>query len=370
MLFPTATFAIFFMIVLPLSWALMRNGERWRAVHHRGELRLLCRLGLALLLPPRLLDRLEPGARARDPPPLLETCEEAAARDRARRKLGRARVLQVLRLLRHLDEQSLRAGGDRRAARGAVDPPSGRHLLLHLHGDQLRRRRLPRRLRASRPGHVRGVPLLLPTPRRRPDRAAGRAHPPVPVASRPALRGHLAGVLSHRNRALHEGRHRESPRREHRGRGLRRAEPALVARGARRDLRLLGADLRRLLRLHEHRDRNRAPARLHFPAELRRAVLGHIDHRLLAALAHDALALATGLPLHPARRQPRRDAAHVSQPHADDAHRRPLARRRAGRSSSGAGSTGARSSSNAGGAGGQVLSSGRGRAAAARGIGS
>jgi D-alanyl-lipoteichoic acid acyltransferase DltB (MBOAT superfamily) len=30
-LFPTATFAIFFMIVLPLSWALMRNGERWRA---------------------------------------------------------------------------------------------------------------------------------------------------------------------------------------------------------------------------------------------------------------------------------------------------------------------------------------------------
>ena len=31
MLFPTATFAIFFMIVLPLSWALMRSGERWQA---------------------------------------------------------------------------------------------------------------------------------------------------------------------------------------------------------------------------------------------------------------------------------------------------------------------------------------------------
>ncbi|HEY5872375.1 MAG TPA: hypothetical protein VIT46_03980, partial [Gaiellaceae bacterium] len=31
MLFPTATFAIFFMIVLPLSWALMRSGESWRA---------------------------------------------------------------------------------------------------------------------------------------------------------------------------------------------------------------------------------------------------------------------------------------------------------------------------------------------------
>ncbi len=30
MLFPTATFAIFFMIVLPLSWLLMPRGERWR----------------------------------------------------------------------------------------------------------------------------------------------------------------------------------------------------------------------------------------------------------------------------------------------------------------------------------------------------
>ena len=30
MLFPTATFAIFFVIVLPLSWLLMPRGERWR----------------------------------------------------------------------------------------------------------------------------------------------------------------------------------------------------------------------------------------------------------------------------------------------------------------------------------------------------
>jgi D-alanyl-lipoteichoic acid acyltransferase DltB (MBOAT superfamily) len=29
-LFPTATFAIFFMVVLPLSWLLMQRGERWR----------------------------------------------------------------------------------------------------------------------------------------------------------------------------------------------------------------------------------------------------------------------------------------------------------------------------------------------------
>ena len=30
MLFPTATFAIFFLLVLPVSWLLMRNGPRWR----------------------------------------------------------------------------------------------------------------------------------------------------------------------------------------------------------------------------------------------------------------------------------------------------------------------------------------------------
>ena len=30
MLFPTVTFAVFFMLVLPLSWALMRQQTAWR----------------------------------------------------------------------------------------------------------------------------------------------------------------------------------------------------------------------------------------------------------------------------------------------------------------------------------------------------
>ena len=47
----------------------------------------------------------------------------------------------------------------------------------------------------------------------------------------------------------------------------------------------------------------------------------------LAALAHDAFALAARLPLHPARRQPRRPAEDVPQPDAHDAPRRALARR-------------------------------------------
>ena len=52
--------------------------------------------------------------------------------------------------------------------------------------------------------------------------------------------------------------------------------------------------------------------------------------RLLAALAHDALALPARLPLHPARRQPRRAAADRAQPDDHDGARRAVARSRVG----------------------------------------
>ena len=254
MLFPTATFAIFFLVVLPLSWLLMPHGERWRAVHHRRKLRLLRRLGLALLLPARVLDPVEPGLRARDPRAARRTRAEVAPRRGADWKPRPPRLLQVLRLLRHVDQQRLCVRRDRRPGRDALDHPPGRDLLLHVHGDQLRRRRLPRRLRPGRSGEVRGLSLLLSPPGRRAHRPAGRADPPVRSAPRPALRGHLARVLPDRHRALHESRDRQLPGVEHRGPGLRSAEPALLARGTRRDLRLCRPDLRRLLRVHEHCD--------------------------------------------------------------------------------------------------------------------
>ncbi len=65
-----------------------------------------------------------------------------------------------------------------------------------------------------------------------------------------------------------------------------------------------------------------------FPQNFDSPVRGALDPGLLAALAHDAVALAARLRLHPARRQPARSRDHVPQPAADDAHRRPLARRR------------------------------------------
>ena len=66
--------------------------------------------------------------------------------------------------------------------------------------------------------------------------------------------------------------------------------------------RLLAAALLRLLRLLGHGGRARAPARLPLPAELQLALQGREHLRLLAPLAHVALALAARLPVHPARR--------------------------------------------------------------------
>ncbi len=274
------------------------------AVHRRRELRLLRGLGLALLLPARRIDRVELRLRRPHPRAPLAVRPEAAAHRGRRRERGASRVLQVLRLRRLVHEQPVRPRRGRPPARGALDRPARRHLVLHVHGDQLRRRRLPRRLPADVALEVRRVPLVLPAPRRGADRAARRARSAARDSTRPALRGHLARVLPHRHRSFHEGRDSELPGDEHRRPRLRRARPALVARGARRRVRVRRPDLRRLLRLHEHRHRDRPVARVPVPAELRRAVRGRVDPGLLATLAHDPVALAARLPLHPARREP------------------------------------------------------------------
>ena len=62
-----------------------------------------------------------------------------------------------------------------------------------------------------------------------------------------------------------------------------RAGAALVARDPDRDLRVRRPDLRGLLGLHGHRDRDRAPARLQVPAELRLALCGGLASRTSGA---------------------------------------------------------------------------------------
>ena len=295
-------------------------------VHHRRELRLLRLVGLALRLPARRVHDLEPRARGADRPQHGGADAEAAALDRGRRRPGRARLLQVLRLLRQLVPQPGGPGRDRATARHALDRAADRDLLLHLHGDQLRRRHLPARLQAGHAREVRRLPLVLPASRRRADRPRQRADPADGGAPGPAARRHEPRLLPDRDRPLQEGRDRELPGGAHHRPGLRGAGEPLVARDPRRDLRLRRPDLRRLLRLHRHGDRDRAAPRLHLPAELRLAVRRDLAAGLLAALAHDALAMAARLPLHPARRQPEGARPDVREPDGDDAPRRPVAR--------------------------------------------
>ncbi len=63
-----------------------------------------------------------------------------------------------------------------------------------------------------------------------------------------------------------------------------------------------------------------------FPQNFNSPYSADLAAGLLAALAHDALALAARLRLHPARRQPPGRVADLRQPDGDDADRRPVAR--------------------------------------------
>ncbi len=94
-----------------------------------------------------------------------------------------------------------------------------------------------------------------------------------------------------------------------------------------RDARVLRTDLLRLRRLLDGCDRHGALPRLRAAGQLPHAVRGDRLLGLLASLAHVAVDVAARLPVHPARRQPRHRGAHLRQPDADDAARRPLARR-------------------------------------------
>ena len=80
--------------------------------------------------------------------------------------------------------------------------------------------------------------------------------------------------------------------------------------------------------LHRHGDRaSRCCSASRFPQNFDSPYAADVAAGLLAPLAHDALALAARLPLHPARREPEGPRCSRTQPDADDAARRALARR-------------------------------------------
>ena len=214
---------------------------------------------------------------------------------------------------------------------GSLDPAgpdraSDRDLVLHLPGDLLRGGRVPGR-DPRRPARGRGDPPgVLPAPRGRADRAGERAAPPAAHAARSAHRARRPGDLPDRRRPAQEDGDRRRAGAAGGRPGLQRSRGALGGRDHARVLRVRRADLLRLLRLHGPGDRACAAARLPAASELQPPVPRALAPGLLAPLAHDALALAARLPLHPAGRQPQ--GAPEDVPQRDDHHaaRRALAR--------------------------------------------
>ena len=145
-----------------------------------------------------------------------------------------------------------------------------------------------------------------------------------------AGRLHRARARLVRARPVQEG-HAGRQHRAVLGRGVRRRRQGRgcqLRRRLDRRAQLHAADLFRLLRLFRHGDRAGAAVRHHLSAELQLALQVALADRLLAALAHDAVALPARLSLCAARRQPARAAAPLHQPARHHGDRRPVARRK------------------------------------------
>ena len=236
---------------------------------------------------------------------------------------GGAGRIQVRGFLRRFLLRAVR----HRTAAGAGHHPAGRHLVLHLSEPELYDRRLSRQAaRLPRPDVLFAVHRLLSAAGRGTDRQGGG----LPAAARggppPGTRRRLERAEPVRVGHVQEGRAGGSPVGVRRS-GIRDAAGVRFAvRGAGGCV-LRAADLLRLFQLFGHGDRLRARARLRAQAQLRPAVHRPQRQRVLAALAHQPVHMAQGIPLHSARRQPQGPRAHVRQPHADDGARRTVARR-------------------------------------------
>ena len=183
-LFPTVQFAIFFPIVLALSWALMSRPRLWKPfilvasyVFYAAASWRFCLLLAGITLGNQLAARLISSDRR----------GEAAQADRGgsgRARPRRAGRLQVLLVLRPADRDAARRRRARRALPAGHDRAARRDQLLHLPGDLLRGRRQARRRRARRPARRGDLPELLPAPGGGADRARPRVPAPAGLAAR------------------------------------------------------------------------------------------------------------------------------------------------------------------------------------------
>ena len=280
MLFPTATFAIFFLVVLPLSWLLMPSAHRWRpfiiaasyVFYGWWDWRFVFLLAGCTLWNQVLAVRICAERPAGAAP--------GAAAPRARGRPRRARLLQVLRLLR--------------LARATTWPrSSGLDLPLSLRRSCCRSASRSTRSWRSATSSTSTAATSQPTTL---EKFA------VYLSFFPHL---VAGPIVRPGELIPQLETPRDPRRVDTSRafyliatGLFKkvvianylashiVDQVFAAPGQHssleildRRLRLRRADLRRLLRLHRHRHRHRAPARLQVPAELRLALRGRLASR-------------------------------------------------------------------------------------------
>jgi hypothetical protein len=108
------------------------------------------------------------------------------------------------------------------------DHPAGRHLVLHVPGDQLRDRRLPRPLEPAA-ARLRGLPGVLPPAGGRPDRAAASSCPSCASRAIPRVDA-SRGLPADRRRAVQEGGGADYLATGHRRPGVRHARPTRRSR--------------------------------------------------------------------------------------------------------------------------------------------
>ena len=328
MLFCSREFLLFFALVLAVYWAMpWRRGRVWLLLVASFYFYAAWNRWLAVLIV---------GSSLADY--MLARLMDAIADPRRRRVLLGVSLVGNLGLLVYFKYanfflpfvgRTLHAGGCDGLAAGAPGDPAGRHLVLHVRGDQLHGRRLSpqgaRRARTWRTSccsslffpHLVAGPIVrardfLPQIRRRKRLGLGAA-----AARRCSI--FLMGLfkklaIADRMAAVRRSGLRRSRRLRHRraiwlGRAGLRLQIYCDFSGY-TDMALGAA----------HMLGYKLAANFNMPYLAQRL-------RVLAALAHLAVELAARLPVHSAGRQPRHVRADRSQPADDDDARRPVARR-------------------------------------------
>jgi hypothetical protein len=215
---------------------------------------------------------------------------------RGGRQPGHTGLLQV-RQLRCGQHQCCARGDGLRALPVHRGDPADRYFLLHLPVDQLPDRRAPQGHRANpQPGRLRRLHRPLPATDRRP-RAALQGH------GRPVHQSYpQPGQVLRRRHTLHAGLRQEGVHRRQPGATgrplLRPGEPQHRRRLAGHG-RLHRAAVLRLLRLQRYGHRPRPDDGFPLRRELQPALYQPVDHRVLAALAHQPVELAATVPSTP-----------------------------------------------------------------------